>query len=143
MPTCSDGVTDMFYPRVWNSTQFAQKCERRFGVRPDFYRGVMSFGGRNIGSASNIVFSHGDLDPWSSVGIRVSPSEELPVIMIPGGAHHSDLRFSTDSDPASLRASRELEKAHVLRWLEKAAISEAKDRVANALHENPLFKHFF
>ncbi|XP_075731120.1 lysosomal Pro-X carboxypeptidase isoform X1 [Rhipicephalus microplus] len=143
MPTCSDGVTDMFYPRTWNSTEFAQKCEGRFGLRPDFYHGVMSFGGRNIGSASNIVFSHGDLDPWSSVGIRASPSDDLPVIMIPGGAHHSDLRFSTDSDPASLKASRDLEKAHVRRWLDEAVISEAKDRVTHSLHENPLLKHFF
>nr|XP_037289023.1 lysosomal Pro-X carboxypeptidase-like [Rhipicephalus microplus] len=134
---------DMFYPRTWNSTEFAQKCEGRFGLRPDFYHGVMSFGGRNIGSASNIVFSHGDLDPWSSVGIRASPSDDLPVIMIPGGAHHSDLRFSTDSDPASLKASRDLEKAHVRRWLDEAVISEAKDRVTHSLHENPLLKHFF
>lgn len=67
------------------------------------------------------------------MGIRASPSDDLPVIMIPGGAHHSDLRFSTDSDPASLKASRDLEKAHVRRWLDEAVISEAKDRVTGAL----------
>ncbi|KAH6941280.1 hypothetical protein HPB50_015469 [Hyalomma asiaticum] len=143
MPTCSDGVTDMFYPELWNSTKFAQTCERKFGVRPDFYRGVMSFGGKNLGPASNIVFSQGDLDPWASVGIRDSPSEDLPVILISGAAHHSDLRFSADNDSVSLRAARELEKAHILRWLEKAAIADAKDRIASALHERPLLKYFF
>ncbi|KAH7971134.1 hypothetical protein HPB49_019341 [Dermacentor silvarum] len=143
MPTCSDGITDMFYPQVWNSTKFAQGCERKFAVRPDFYRGVMSFGGKNVGSASNIIFSHGDLDPWSSVGIRDSPSDSLPVIMISGAAHHSDLRFSTDSDPVALKAARELEKAHVLRWLAQAALADAKDRIANAVHERPLLKYFF
>ncbi|KAK8762810.1 hypothetical protein V5799_025931 [Amblyomma americanum] len=143
MPTCSDGVTDMFYPQVWNSTKFAQECERKFGVRPDFYHGVMTFGGRNIGSASNIIFSQGDLDPWSAVGFREPLSDNLPVILISGAAHHSDLRFSTDSDPASLRAARQLEKAHVLRWLEKAALADAKDIIVRTAREHPLFNHFF
>ena len=56
MPMCSDGVTDMFQPQSWNLTQFAAGCKKQWGVntRPNW--AITEYGGRNITTASNIIF---------------------------------------------------------------------------------------
>ena len=50
-----------------------------------------SVGGRHIEAASNIVFSNGLLDPWSSGGVLWNISDSLVAVIIPEGAHHLDV----------------------------------------------------
>ena len=43
---------------------------------------------------SKIIWSSGSHDPWSSQSVNRSLSPTLLAVMIEGGAHHLDLRYS-------------------------------------------------
>jgi len=101
-------------------------------------------GTRMVKSASNIVFSNGNLDPWSPAGVLESylksptstdndlqkrglkvkslngAAASLLSILIDMGGHHLDLFWETDSDPASVRAARQLEDEQIGHWIEQA-----------------------
>lgn len=66
--------------RVWNVT-----------IRQDWT--AINYWGRDIKSASNIVFSNGLLDPWHNGGPLTDLSDSLVAIIISEGAHHLDLRY--------------------------------------------------
>ena len=67
------------------------------------------YGGKDIGTASNIVFSNGLLDPWSSVSAQKCERHGSAVIIDLGG-HHLDLFFPTDADPESVILARKLKR---------------------------------
>ncbi|XP_054649363.1 lysosomal Pro-X carboxypeptidase isoform X1 [Dunckerocampus dactyliophorus] len=121
MPMCADGVQDMFEPEEWNFQAFSDQCNAMFGVRPRAEWAGSVYGGKNIASFSNIIFSNGGLDPWSSGGVMYNVSDSLVSIMIPDGAHHLDLRYSNDLDPPSVRAARVLELRYFWKWIQEAA----------------------
>ncbi|CAG2195723.1 PRCP [Mytilus edulis] len=72
---------------------------------------------KNITTASNIIFSNGLLDPWSSGGVTESLSASLPAIIIPDGAHHLDLRSTNKNDPKDVTQAREKEKDIITQWI--------------------------
>ncbi|KAF4086152.1 hypothetical protein AMELA_G00103340 [Ameiurus melas] len=119
MPMCTDGVQDMFEPMAWNFQAYSDECYALFGVRPreDWVDTV--YGGKNIRSHSNIIFSNGDLDPWRSGGVNESLSDSLIAILIPEGAHHLDLRFNNEYDPQSVLLTRELEVMYFKKWIKQ------------------------
>ena len=45
---------------------------------------AMTEWGSALGSASNIVFANGDLDPWSGGGVLTSPTETAVALIIRG-----------------------------------------------------------
>ena len=67
------------------------------------------YGGRSLEAASNIVFSNGLLDPWSSGGV-LKPVGGTAALIIPEGAHHLDLRASNPNDPVSVVDARKKER---------------------------------
>ena len=73
------------------------------------------------GGGRRIIFSNGDLDPWSygSVPDQIATGDaDGPlVIHIAGGAHHLDLRSPNPRDPPSVVAAREKEAVALGRWL--------------------------
>lgn len=103
-------------------------------------------GTRMVKSASNIVFSNGNLDPWSPAGVLESylqPTDtgkegkkeqqgglkvkslngaagSLLSVLIDMGGHHLDLFWETDSDPISVRAARQLEDEQIGLWIQQA-----------------------
>lgn len=117
MPMCSDGVNDMFYKDDWDLRKYRAKCEKDFHVTPDVDKAVLMFGGRKISAASNIIFSNGDLDPWSSGGVLHTISDSLIAVYMEGAAHHLDLRASNPDDPESVVKARTLEKKYITKWL--------------------------
>ena len=67
------------------------------------------YGGRSLEAASNIVFSNGLLDPWSSGGV-LKPVGGTAALIIPEGAHHLDLRAANPKDPVSVVDARKKER---------------------------------
>lgn len=55
-PVCDDGLQDFFEPETWDVKGFVSECEMEFGVKPQFDKMDLLYGGKNILAASNIVF---------------------------------------------------------------------------------------
>lgn len=84
MPFCStDG--DMFENSPWNFEEFANDCAKKWGVKQDHPElPILEYGGKDISAASNIIFSNGLLDPWSSGGVlRRRPFLQSSYLMLP------------------------------------------------------------
>mmetsp|Transcript_4197 Transcript_4197/g.14265 ORF Transcript_4197/g.14265 Transcript_4197/m.14265 type:complete len:97 (-) Transcript_4197:168-458(-) len=79
---------------------------------------TITWGGhRGTDQASNIIFSNGDLDPWSANGVTSSQSDTVYPLMIEGGAHHLDLMFSNEADPVSVKEARKFEMEQAAAWI--------------------------
>mmetsp|Transcript_8763 Transcript_8763/g.15057 ORF Transcript_8763/g.15057 Transcript_8763/m.15057 type:complete len:159 (+) Transcript_8763:3-479(+) len=68
MPMARDGVSDMFFPQPFDQEAAVRQCQQTWGVTPQPYWASINYGGKNILAASNIIWSNGDLDPWSGGG---------------------------------------------------------------------------
>merc|ERR1719318_111188 len=69
MPMCANNKDDMFEAQPWNEPDFAAGCKKRWSTDPQTYKMEITYGGRDLFGASNIVWSNGALDPWSTGGI--------------------------------------------------------------------------
>ncbi|XP_031243250.1 lysosomal Pro-X carboxypeptidase isoform X1 [Mastomys coucha] len=117
MPICSNGIDDMFEPFLWDLESYSNDCFNQWGVRPRPHWMITMYGGKNISSHSNIIFSNGDLDPWSGGGVTKDITDTLVAINILEGAHHLDLRAHNAFDPSSVLLSRLLEVKHMKKWI--------------------------
>lgn len=79
----------------------------------------IDYGGLNIQSATNLIYSNGLLDPWWSGGVLRNFSGSY-AIELPLGAHHLDLFFATASDPPDARSARQFEKEQIKLWIAQA-----------------------
>ncbi|KAM4682289.1 lysosomal Pro-X carboxypeptidase isoform 1-T1 [Amazona ochrocephala] len=120
MPMCTDGVNDMFEPQKWDFDVLSEECYRLWRVRPRPSWILSMYGGKNISSHSNIIFSNGGLDPWSAGGVTQNISDSLVAIVIPDGAHHLDLRSRNPLDPKSVQQARALEICYMKQWIKEA-----------------------
>ena len=112
-----DGKRDIFWDRPANATAIAEHCEATYAVAPKghWVAATSEFG--RASSASNIVFSNGEYDPWRSGGVLTNLSDTLIAVDIAQGAHHLDLFFSDPADPPSVIAARQVEVAAIRRWV--------------------------
>lgn len=55
----------------------------------------------------------------SQVGFNTRVSDSIVKIIIEGGAHHLDLRFSNPNDPQSVIDAREKERFTIQQWLKQ------------------------
>nr|XP_012324993.2 lysosomal Pro-X carboxypeptidase isoform X1 [Aotus nancymaae] len=117
MPFCTNGVDDMFEPHSWNLKEFSDDCFQQWGVRPRPFWITTMYGGKNISSHTNIVFSNGELDPWSGGGVTKDITDTLVAVTISEGAHHLDLRAKNALDPTSVLLARSLEVRHMKNWI--------------------------
>ncbi len=81
------------------------------------------FGGRDIETdfmhVSNIIFSNGNIDPWSAGGVTKNVSADSIAIVIDQAAHHLDLRMPNKDDPASVIEARLIEAAWIDKWIKE------------------------
>ncbi|XP_072244682.1 dipeptidyl peptidase 2 [Leuresthes tenuis] len=113
----SNNLTDMFPPMAFTEKYREIYCSKRWGVvpRPGWLQ--IQFWGDALSTASNIIFSNGDLDPWANGGVRKSLSSSLIALNISGGAHHLDLRGHNEADPPSVTGVRKTESELIAQWV--------------------------
>ncbi|XP_036356138.1 lysosomal Pro-X carboxypeptidase-like [Octopus sinensis] len=115
---CSrEGVDNMFPPMEYNSSRVNKECSELYGVTPRRGFIPLETNVRDLSSFTNIIFSNGDMDPWSGGGFYRQDNEGIHVVVIEGGAHHVDLRESSDNDPPSVVLARRREIEIIQGWL--------------------------
>ncbi|XP_076177108.1 lysosomal Pro-X carboxypeptidase [Ptiloglossa arizonensis] len=119
MPFCSDGVNDMFEPNPWNFDEYSKNCIQKYSVKPQPNLICKQYGCTDLSTATNIVFSNGLLDPWSSGGVVRNLSSSAVAIIIPEGAHHLDLRSSDTNDPYSVVLTRKYHRYFIKQWIKE------------------------
>nr|XP_023015538.1 lysosomal Pro-X carboxypeptidase [Leptinotarsa decemlineata] len=127
MPICSTNY-DMFENQPWDFKKVSDNCMNKFGIRPrDEEVPILQYGGKDISSASNIIFSNGLYDPWSSGGVLRNIGARILAIVIPDGAHHFDLRGANVNDSSSVKAAREFHVHHIRRWIDRFYFDNLRD----------------
>ena len=127
MPQWRDGVTDLGPPAAWDGPAYAAACEDTYGVTPRPGWATTEWGGRRLGALTNVVWTNGDLDPWSGTGVTAASAaagaDLAPtalVVPVPGGAHHLDLMFSHPGDTPGVLAARDATRAAMRAWVAEA-----------------------
>lgn len=101
-----DGVHDAFWPvNAFNKTAIEAHCFDKFGVKPRWTWIREQYGGARGGT--NIVWTNGDYDPWSSGGVLPNSTHDTPstpAFLISEGAHrefssHPPLPTHTHTHP--------------------------------------------
>ncbi|XP_070532339.1 dipeptidyl peptidase 2-like [Ptychodera flava] len=128
MPGGSNNVTDMFPVLPFTLEMRDEYCQKQWNITPRNNWLNVNLWGRDISSASNIVFSNGNLDPWRRGGVTESVSESLVAILIEGGAHHLDLRSSNPADPPSVVQARAKEVQYIQQWIKQAQRNNSKQK---------------
>ncbi|KAE9146090.1 Lysosomal Pro-X carboxypeptidase [Phytophthora fragariae] len=120
MPMSSDGVSDIFPATPVNQSQDDANCFEQWGVHLKPNWAQTEYGGmKALRAAGNIVFSNGDFDPWSGLGVLESLSPSVVAVPVPGGAHHLDLFFSHPLDPPAVIKARQTELAYIRQWIDE------------------------
>eukprot|EP00928_Gymnodinium_smaydae_P030267 TRINITY_DN2254_c0_g1_i1.p1 TRINITY_DN2254_c0_g1~~TRINITY_DN2254_c0_g1_i1.p1 ORF type:complete len:533 (-),score=65.22 TRINITY_DN2254_c0_g1_i1:125-1690(-) len=127
------GKLQMFPERPWSESWLKKHCWERFGVDPQ-PRALVDLWGFDFTSlrgqgASRIVFTNGLNDGWSVGGFQADPSTEqdLLVINLPNGAHHSDLSHNWgDTDTPDVQAAHAKVVDLVGKWLQEVRDIESR-----------------
>lgn len=127
MPMCNDGINDMFEPQEWNFAEYASGCQKLYNVTPNPDIICQTYGCSDLSTATNIIFSNGLLDPWSSGGVLQNLSASAIAVIIPEGAHHLDLRGANHADPFSVIQARNFYRYTITKWIKQ--FSQLKRRV--------------
>jgi len=124
-PIGSNGVSDFFWPpALWNTENRARSCKEKWDIEPlregNYHADL--FGWHRLSqladSTSRILFAFGAYDAWTGFALSTTDiSEELPVVVAPGGCHGSDLIGTRAEDTAGMLEARDKESGHVARWV--------------------------
>ncbi|KAI6185127.1 hypothetical protein M3Y99_01957500 [Aphelenchoides fujianensis] len=103
-------------PQVPTFERFTKaQCQTNHGKVNDFKSSMIRFDaikelyGFDLDGASNVILTHGLLDPWSSGAARIGKDglkRNIFDYKIGGAAHHLDLRMPNSCDPLSVTTAR-------------------------------------
>ncbi|KAH6774722.1 Serine carboxypeptidase S28 family protein [Perilla frutescens var. frutescens] len=129
--TCSEmvmaigrGENDtMFPPLPFNLDEFMEECRKSYGVLPRPHWITTYYGGHDIKLVlkrfgSNIIFSNGLRDPYSTGGVLEDLSETIVALITRNGSHCLDIRRLFESDPEWLKMQRKMEVKIIEGWLQ-------------------------
>lgn len=124
MPMSSTPNTTMFSLDLFDMKSFAEDCKSKYGVVPRPKWITTEFGGHNIRRVlkrfgSNIIFSNGLRDPYSSGGVKESISDSIIALATKEGTHCQDLHFSSKEDPDWLTEQRSKEIEIIKIWVKQ------------------------
>eukprot|EP00921_Rhytidocystis_pertsovi_P016289 GHVQ01025757.1.p2 GENE.GHVQ01025757.1~~GHVQ01025757.1.p2 ORF type:complete len:246 (+),score=24.81 GHVQ01025757.1:22-738(+) len=114
--TTTNGKTDMFPGAPFDVRKYSEMCRQQFNVEPDL-DWVERYTGTNFADCTNIVFSNGMLDPWSTGGVLNSPTASCPAYLMEGAAHHLDLRLPHPRDPPDVVDVRKKHISWLKQWI--------------------------
>lgn len=124
-PITSDGAG--FYPEAdgGQTGEVVSSCERLFDVAPRPAHMPRAFGvGADWSRCTNVFFSENAKDPWhvgtSSLPPAGGVDGSVVRLVAEGGAHHQDLRFSSELDAPDVHRARAAARTHMTRWLAAA-----------------------
>ncbi|XP_065865446.1 uncharacterized protein [Euphorbia lathyris] len=114
----------MFQYAPFDMKKFTKECTNLFGVLPQPHWITTYYGGHDIklilhGFASNIIFSNGLRDPYSSGGVLENISDSIVAISTVNGSHCLDLQEARESDPDWLVMQRKKEIEIIEGWISK------------------------
>jgi len=139
IPIATNNVTDMFPPMPWSEEWVSEYCARRFEAkpRPDLLPGRFDFMDpeRLEKVASRIIFTNGLRDGWSAGGLLHSMGKDLPVLVMPNGAHHSETNLPSENDTKDVIEARRKVEAYLRAWLPPSDLSASRS-VATTLMGN-------
>lgn len=123
IPIGIDNDTLMFPPSPFNLTQHTEDCKSVFGVPPRPHWVTTYFGGHDIKLVlqrfgSNIIFSNGLRDPYSSGGVVEDISESIVAVTTTNGSHCLDLVLRMQTDPEWLVMQRKTEIEIFKGWIQ-------------------------
>ncbi|KAF7121083.1 hypothetical protein RHSIM_Rhsim13G0102700 [Rhododendron simsii] len=122
IPIGVGGKDSMFQPDPFNLQQYIMDCTSFYGVPPRPNWATTYYGGYDIKLvlqrfASNIIFSNGLRDPFSSGGVLEDLSDTLLAVYTANGSHCLDILMATETDPQWLIEQRKVEVKIIEGWL--------------------------
>ncbi|KAM3685278.1 hypothetical protein ACJW31_11G105600 [Castanea mollissima] len=130
--TCSEmvmpmgaGPNDTMFPASpFVYKKFKDSCMNKYGVEPRPHWITTYYGGQHIKKilkrfGSNIIFSNGLRDPYSSAGVLENISNSILALSTKNGSHCLDLLSPSADDPEWLTAQRNEEFKIIKLWLHK------------------------
>ena len=72
----------MFWEDPFDLDRTMESCVSDVGALPRPFWATIEWGGKDINTASNIVFSNGEYDPWRAGGVPYNVSESTVSIVI-------------------------------------------------------------
>ncbi|XP_030454950.1 uncharacterized protein LOC115676201 [Syzygium oleosum] len=118
------GITDnpMFQPAPFNLSRFIDDCNHEYGVAPRPHWITTYYGGQDIELVlhrfgSNIIFSNGLRDPYSSAGVLKNISDSILAVYTKEGSHCLDLLPQMQTDPDWLVMQRKTEVEIIKGWI--------------------------
>ncbi|XP_075435176.1 dipeptidyl peptidase 2 [Ascaphus truei] len=133
----SNNITDMFPAIPFTDTVREHYCFNRWQVRSRLDWLKTEFGGTDLKTGSNIIFSNGALDPWANCGVKNNLSSTLIGINILGAAQQLDLRSHNPVDSEAVRNARNLEADIIFRWVKQTKVENAWEKLVGMFGGNP------
>ena len=130
-PITSDGY-GFFPPSSAQYSEVMQNCAGRFQVQPRPFWMATSFGvGRDYSRyLSNVIFMENSKDPWHVGTTTIDDvgglGGSVTRVVAEGGAHHQDLRFSSEWDAEAVHEARRYERATVRGWLGRSPVPQVR-----------------
>ncbi|KAL5765640.1 hypothetical protein ACOSP7_016257 [Xanthoceras sorbifolium] len=123
-PMGVDDNSTMFQYGPFVLSELIKYCKSRYGVPPRPHWITTYYGGHDIKLilqrfASNIIFSNGLRDPYSSAGVLKNISDTIVAVPTVNGSHCLDLLPASPSDPEWLTRQREIEVDIIEKWIAK------------------------
>ncbi|XAR60058.1 Lysosomal Pro-Xaa carboxypeptidase, partial [Bertholletia excelsa] len=123
MPIGRGSNDTMFPPAPFNLNSYNDDCSRAYGVTPRPHWITTYYGGHDIKTVlkrfgSNIIFSNGLRDPYSSAGVLEDISDSILAVYAVNGSHCLDILTAKQTDPEWLVMQRRKEVEIIQGWIE-------------------------
>ncbi|CAG9862931.1 unnamed protein product [Phyllotreta striolata] len=117
MPKCSTEI-DMFITKPWDYDQFSMECMKKYGVKNFFpLSPLKAFDAKSLKYYSNILFTNGNMDPYSCCSISSNISSTISAYNIIDAPHHVDLRTADVADNNYIISTRRQIVETIKQWL--------------------------